>query len=102
MPSESKIYWFRALCKVGFFLQQHAQNRNQSFKSSKFLENLLIIGSSINIQEINIEMPSESKIYQFVQGLSIERVKKLHIDFTDNQQYLQANTATGPPGRVYV
>ena len=24
----------------------------------------------------------------FSQGLSIERVKKLHIDFTDNQKYL--------------
>ena len=25
---------------------------------------------------------------KFKQGLSIERVKKLHIDFTDNQKYL--------------
>ena len=43
---------------------------------------ILLISSNTWISWVN------AQLLCFYQGLSIERVKKLHIDFTDNQKYL--------------
>ena len=37
---------------------------------------------------INIRVTVKHIVCPYEQGLSIERVKKLHLDFTDNQKYL--------------